>query len=144
MCECYNTYKYQSVYYYYHYYHHHFMALWILSRTTWVGRYQKSKIKTNLDFLEQETVSGSGISWAICKYAPHPRHITMPAPDHSFLQARCPSCCLTNSIKALNTSISILHITHTQPFYGSVDFVRDKPGELVPEETFTHSHPSCK
>jgi len=30
--------------------------------------------------------------------------------------------------------------THTQPFYGSVDFVRYNPGELVPEETFTHSH----
>ena len=26
--------------------------------------------KTNLDLLEQETVSGSGISWAICKSAP--------------------------------------------------------------------------
>jgi len=36
--------------------------------------------KTNLDLLEQETVSGSGISWAICKSAPHPvsRQITMP------------------------------------------------------------------
>jgi len=32
--------------------------------------------------------------------------------------------------------------THTQPFYGSLDFVRDNPSELVPEETFTHSHPS--
>jgi len=31
-------------------------------------------------------------------------------------------------------------ITHTQPFYGSMDFVRDNPGEPVPEETFTHSH----
>ena len=28
--------------------------------------------------------------------------------------------------------------THTQPFYGSVEFVRENPGELVPEETFTH------
>jgi len=28
--------------------------------------------------------------------------------------------------------------THTQPFYGSVEFVRDNPGEPVPEETFTH------
>jgi len=36
-----------------------------LSRTTWVSRYQKGK--TNL---KQETVSGSGISWAICKSAP--------------------------------------------------------------------------
>ena len=30
--------------------------------------------------------------------------------------------------------------THTQPFYGSLDFVRDNPGEPVSEETFTHSH----
>jgi len=30
--------------------------------------------KTNLDLLEQEIVSGSGISWALCKSAssPHP------------------------------------------------------------------------
>ena len=34
--------------------------------------------------------------------------------------------------------------THTtQPFYGSVEFVRENPGEPVPEETFTHySHRS--
>ena len=36
-----------------------------------------------------------------------------------------------------------LHHTHTQPFYGSVEFVRENPGEPVPEETFTHySHRS--
>jgi len=28
--------------------------------------------------------------------------------------------------------------THTQPFYGSVDFVRDNPGKPVPEGTFYH------
>ena len=28
--------------------------------------------------------------------------------------------------------------THTQLFYVSVEFVRDNPGEPVPEETFTH------
>ena len=33
--------------------------------------------------LKQETVSGSGISWAICKSAPHSRQITVPAPHHS-------------------------------------------------------------
>jgi len=33
----------------------------------------------------------------------------------------------------------LTHI-HTQPFYCSMDFVQDNPGELVPEETFTHSH----
>jgi len=37
-----------------------------------VSQYQKGK--TNLDLVEQEIVSGSGISWAICKYAPWPRH----------------------------------------------------------------------
>ena len=33
--------------------------------------------------LKQETVSGSGISWAICKSAPRSRQITRPAPHHS-------------------------------------------------------------
>jgi len=41
------------------------------------------EIKTSLDLLEQETVSGSGNSWAACTSAPHPRQITMPAPHHS-------------------------------------------------------------
>jgi len=47
-----------------------------MSGTTRVSRYQKGKtrkVKTNLDLLEQEMVSGSGICWAICKSAPHPR-----------------------------------------------------------------------
>ena len=35
----------------------------------------------------------------------------------------------------------LLH--NTQPFYGSVEFVLENPGEPVPEETFTHySHRS--
>jgi len=41
-----------------------------------VSRYQKGKtrkVKTNLDLLEQEIVSGSDICWATCKSAPHPR-----------------------------------------------------------------------
>ena len=33
--------------------------------------------------LKQETVSGSGISWAICKSAPRSRQITTPAPHNS-------------------------------------------------------------
>jgi len=32
--------------------------------------------------------------------------------------------------------------THTQPFYGSMDYVWDNPGEPVPEETFTNSRTS--
>jgi len=53
-----------------------------LSRTTQVSWYQKGK--TNLDFTEEETVSGSGISWAICKSAPCSKQTTMPAPHHSL------------------------------------------------------------
>ena len=60
------------------------------------------KVKPTWILLKQGTVSGNGISWAICKSAPHSRQITMPAPHHSvFLQAGCPSCHPTNSVKAL-------------------------------------------
>jgi len=59
------------------------------SRTTRVSRYQKGK--TNLDLLKQETVSGSGISWAICKSASRFRQITMPATHRSvFFTGRMP------------------------------------------------------
>ena len=67
-----------------------------------MSRYQKGKPIWIL--LKQETVSGSGISWAICKSAPRSRQITIttPAPYHSsFSQAGCPSCRPTNSVKAL-------------------------------------------
>ena len=64
--------------------------------------------KTNVDLLEQEIVSGSGISWAIQKSASWPRHITMPASHHSvFLQAGCPSCHPTNNVKALSTKATV-------------------------------------
>ena len=53
-----------------------------LSGTTRVSRYQKGK--TIWILLEQETVSGSGISWTICKSAPCSRQITTPAPHHSL------------------------------------------------------------
>jgi len=39
--------------------------------------------KNQSGFTEQETVSGSGISWAIRKSAPRSRQITTPAPHHS-------------------------------------------------------------
>jgi len=66
---------------YYYYYYNRFTAPWTLSGTTRVSRYQKGK--TNLDLLVQEMVSGSGVSWAICRSAPRPRQITMPESHHS-------------------------------------------------------------
>ena len=52
------------------------------SGTTRVGQYQKGK-KPIWILLKQKTVSGSGISWAMCKSAPRSRQITTPAPHHS-------------------------------------------------------------
>ena len=53
----------------------------LFSRTTWVSRYQK--VKPVWILLEQETVSSSGISWAIFKSARRSRQITTPTPHHS-------------------------------------------------------------
>ena len=53
-----------------------------LSGTTQVSWYQKGE--TNLDFTEEEIVSGSGISWAICKSARRSRQTATPAPNHSL------------------------------------------------------------
>jgi len=65
--------------------------------------YQKGK--TNLDLLEQQTVSGSGISWVMCKSAPRPRQINTPAPQPSSFTVRMPFWCPTSSIKALKAKI---------------------------------------
>jgi len=46
----------------------------------WAGT---RKVKPIWILLKQETVSGSGISWVVCKSAPRCRQITMPATDHS-------------------------------------------------------------
>jgi len=46
----------------------------------WAGT---RKVKPIWILLKQETVSGSGISWAICKTALCSRQITTPAPHHS-------------------------------------------------------------
>ena len=54
----------------------------------WAGT---RKVKPIWILLKQETVSGSGISWAICKSAPRSRQITTPAPHHSvFFTGRMP------------------------------------------------------
>ena len=47
------------------------------------GQASTRKVKPIWILLEQETVSSSGISWAICKSAPRCRQITMPVPHHS-------------------------------------------------------------
>ena len=71
-----------------------------LSRTTRVGRYQKGK--TNLDFTEARD---SEWQWhqlgrtQVCTTLQTDNHASTP--PLSFLQAGCPSCRPTNSVKAL-------------------------------------------
>jgi len=70
------------------------------SGTTQVGRYQKGK--TNLDFTEARD---SEWQWHqlgyvhVCTSLQTDNHASTP--PLSFLQAGCPSCCPTNSVKAL-------------------------------------------
>ena len=59
--------------------HTHLTALF-LGLPGWAGT---RKAKTIWILLKQETLSGSGISWVICKSAPRSRQITTPAPHRS-------------------------------------------------------------
>jgi len=77
-----------------------------LSRTTQVSRYQQGK--TNLDFTEARD---SEWQWhqlgrmQVCTSLQTDNHTSTP--PFSFLQARCPSCHPTNSIKALKVMYPI-------------------------------------
>jgi len=63
----------------------------------WAGT---RKVKPVWILLKQETVSGSGISWAICKSAHRSRQITTPEPHHSVgWQERHLACKKTDSVK---------------------------------------------
>jgi len=53
----------------------------------WAGT---KKVKPIWILLKQETVSGSGIHWAICKSAPRSRQITTPVPHRSVFTGRMP------------------------------------------------------
>jgi len=70
-----------------HYTHTHLTALFP-GPPGWAGT---RKVKPIWIILKQETVSGSGISWAICKSASRSRQITTPVPHHSkFFTGRMP------------------------------------------------------
>jgi len=59
---------------------HTLLTALFLGLHRWAGT---RKVKPSWILLKQETVSGSGISWAICKSAPCCRQTTTPAPHHS-------------------------------------------------------------
>ena len=72
----------------------------LFSRTTWVSRYQKGK--TNLDFTgarDSEWQRHQLGHMQVCTSLQTDNHASTP--PLSFLQAGCPSCRPTNSVKAL-------------------------------------------
>ena len=79
----------------------------------WAGT---RKVKPMWILLKLETVCGSGISWAA----------STPATHHSsFLQARCPSCHPTNSIKALVANSWVLSIISNRDITYDMHNVRE-------------------
>jgi len=72
----------------------------LFSRTTWVSRYEKGK--TNLDF-----TGPRDSEWQWHQLGHMQVFTSLQTDNHastpplSFLQAGCPSCCPTNSVKAL-------------------------------------------
>ena len=65
-----------------------FTAPWTLSGTTQVSWYQKGK--TNLDLLDQETVSGSGISWPYANLHLTPDRLPCQHPTSQFFTCQMP------------------------------------------------------
>ena len=70
----------------------------------------------------------------------HPMQTTTPTSHHSVFYR--PDALPDAQPTASKHTTHYNCFTHTQPFYGSVEFVRDNQGEPVPQETFTHSHSS--
>jgi len=90
------------------------------SGTTQVSRYQRGKTNQSGFYWRRDSewqwhqllsTHYNSFLYAslICKSAPRSRQITMPAPHKSIcLQAGCPSCRPTNSIKALKAQLKKL------------------------------------
>ena len=88
-----------------------------LSGTIQVSRYQKGK--TNLDFTEARDSEWQWHQWQVCTLLQTDNHASTP--PLSFLQAGCPSCLPTNSVKApkaitlpLSTMLSSLSMARLQ------------------------------
>jgi len=61
-------------------------------------------------------MSGSGISWTICKSAPRSRQITTPAPHQSIGNESAPKIIISNTSLFFKTAISILVISNHNSF----------------------------
>jgi len=94
-----------------------------MSGSTRVSRYQRGKtkkVKTNLDLLEQEIVSGSVICWAICKSAPHADNHANTRPRNRSSRAKrsihgnlCPTQRSTRLSSNLSTRLDSAQLVST-------------------------------
>jgi len=90
--------------------HTHLMAL-----CPWLpGLAGIRKIKPIWILLKQETVSGSGISWAICNSASRSRQITTPAPHQLFYRPDALPVAQSTASKHWRQSKHWRHITHNR------------------------------
>jgi len=93
----------------------------LFSRTTRVSRHQKGKPFWIL--LEQEMmrwhVHQLDHMQIICTSLQTDNHAT-PVPHHSVLQAGCPLCCQTNSVKALNAPVKSLHVSQATHLHSTI------------------------
>ena len=84
-----------------------------LSGTTQVT--STRKVEPIWILLKQETVSGSGISWAVCKSAPRSRQITTPASHHSvFYRPDAFSATQPTASKPSTPMIKKIKVAHTR------------------------------
>ena len=109
-----NAFKYQH---YQHTHTHTYTRLTALfpGLPGWAGT---RKVKPIWILLKQETVSGSGISWAICKSAPRSRQITMPATHHSVFYG-------PDALPATQPTVS-MHWRHNQHYQPTKLFTSSK------------------
>ena len=96
----------------------------------WAGT---RKVKPVWILPKQETVSGSGISWDICKSASHSRQITTPAPHRSFFTGRMPF--LPPSQQCQSTEGKKKHWRHAWTFGGKL--FRNKQNSVSTKHTFS-------
>jgi len=87
----------------------------LLLNSLQTAKHTHTHTHTHWILLKQETMSGSGISWDIgpmqvCNSFQTDNHASTP-PPLCFLQAGCPSCRPTNSVKALKAFLQTTQVT---------------------------------
>jgi len=106
------------------------------STTTWVSQHEKGRPFWIL--LEQESGSGSGISWTICKsFAPRSRQVTTPVPHNSVFAGRMPFLSPSQQYQSIEGTalIAIMQVNLHWPA------PTDKNWRILLEQSFTAHNP---